>query len=228
LSVRPPSAACAAEYGPVLFLEAATGGRQIGGIDQSHRPRLPDIAGAQRREQMRVDLPPPGHSHAAAKFVPDAHPGDLGWAAQTGKLSPRALLRQQLDQQIHGRPRRPQPQQREPLKVGRTVLLPAPTGVAVRPTFIEEIVGHERVPQFQQSRRAGRRKVRIHGPSLAQEFQLVSDHAKPRNLVVFDCPSDGSKHSQHPLSGRSQAGRLAPLRGNVRMRPAQATGWLAL
>jgi hypothetical protein len=85
----------------VFFFEADTGGRQIGGIDQSHRPRLPKIASEQRREQMRVDLPQPGRSHAAAKFVQDAHPGHLGLAAQPGELSPRALLRQQLDQQIH-------------------------------------------------------------------------------------------------------------------------------
>jgi hypothetical protein len=85
----------------VSFFEAATGGRQIGGIDQAHRPRLPKIASEQRREQLRVDLPQPGHAHAAAKFVQDAHPGHLGLAAQSGELSPRTLLRQQLDQQIH-------------------------------------------------------------------------------------------------------------------------------
>jgi hypothetical protein len=101
LSVRPPSAACAAEYCPVLFFEADTGGWQIGGIDQSHRPRLPKIASEQRRKQMRVDPPPPGHAYATAKFVQDAHAGHLGLAAQSGKLSPRTMLRQQLDQQVH-------------------------------------------------------------------------------------------------------------------------------
>jgi hypothetical protein len=58
----------------------------------------------------------------------------------------------------------------EPLKVGRTVLSPPPAGVTVRPTVIAEIGGHERVQQFKQGRRAGRRKVGIHGPSLAPEI----------------------------------------------------------
>jgi hypothetical protein len=66
--------------------------------------------------------------------------------------------------------RRQQTQQMDPIKLGRTVLSPPPPGVAVRPTFIDEIVGHERVEQFKQGGRAGRRKVGIHGPSLPQEF----------------------------------------------------------
>jgi hypothetical protein len=58
----------------------------------------------------------------------------------------------------------------DPIKLGRAVLSPPPTGGAVRPTFIDEIVGHERIQQFKQGRRAGHRKVGIHGPSLPQEF----------------------------------------------------------
>jgi hypothetical protein len=170
LSVRPPKAACAAEYCPVLFFEADTGGGQVGGIHESHRPRLPEIAGEQRREQMLVDPPQPGHAHAAAEFVQDAHAGHLGLAAQAGKLSPRALLRQQLDQQVHRMHRRQQTQQMDPIKLCRTVISPPPTGVAMRPAFVDEIVGHERVEEFKQGRRAGRRKVRIHVPSLPQEI----------------------------------------------------------
>jgi hypothetical protein len=153
----------------VLFFEAGTGRGQIGGIDQSDRPRLPTIGGDQRREQMFIDPPQPGHAHAAAELVQDAHAGHLGLAAQPSKGSPRALLRQQLDQQVHRMHRRQQAQQMEPIKLGRTVILSPPTGVALRPAIVDEIVGHERAQQCQQGRRAGRRKVGIHGRSLPQE-----------------------------------------------------------
>jgi hypothetical protein len=50
---------------------------------------------------MIVDTPQTAHAHAAAKFVQHAHAGNLGLAAQTGKLSPSTLLRKHLDQQVH-------------------------------------------------------------------------------------------------------------------------------
>jgi len=56
-----------------------------------------------------------------------------------------------------------------PIQLGRTVIPPPPTGVALRPAFIDEIVGHERIQKLKQGRRAGRRKVGIHGPSLPLE-----------------------------------------------------------
>jgi len=71
---------------------------------------LPEIVGQQRREQMLVDLPQPGHSRASAKFVQDAYAGHLGLTPQPGELSPGALLRQQLDQQVHRMYRREQAQ----------------------------------------------------------------------------------------------------------------------
>ena len=66
--------------------------------------------------------------------------------------------------------RRQQTQQMDPVKLGRTVIPPPPTGVALRPAFVDEIVGGERVQQFQQGRRAGRRKVGIHSASLPLEI----------------------------------------------------------
>lgn len=78
----------------MLFFEADTGGGQIGGVNQPHRPRLPEIVGEQRGQQMLVDSAQARHAHAVAKLVQDAHAGDLGLAGQPGKLSPRALLRQ--------------------------------------------------------------------------------------------------------------------------------------
>jgi hypothetical protein len=150
----------------VLFFEAATGSGKIGGVDQSHRPRLPEIGGEQRREQMLVDPPQSGHPHAAAELVQDAHAGHLSLAAQTGELSPGALLRQQLDQQVHPMHRCQQAQQMDPIKLGRTVTSPSPTRVALRPAFVDKIVGHERTQKFEQGCRAGRRKVGIHVLSL--------------------------------------------------------------
>ena len=38
-----------------------------------------------------------------------------------------------------------------------------PAGGAVRPAFVDEIVGHERIQEFEQRHRAGGRKVGIHG-----------------------------------------------------------------
>jgi hypothetical protein len=73
--VRPPNAAWAAEYCPVLFFEADTGGGQIGGSHQSDRPRLPDISGKQRCQQMLVDPPQSRHAHATAELVHHAHIG---------------------------------------------------------------------------------------------------------------------------------------------------------
>jgi hypothetical protein len=94
---------------------------------------------------MRVDPSQPGHAHATTELVPDAHAGHLSLAAQTGELSPGALLRQQLDQQVHRMHWGEQTQQMDPIKLCRTVISPPPTGVAGRPTLGDKIVGHERV-----------------------------------------------------------------------------------
>ena len=66
--------------------------------------------------------------------------------------------------------RRQQTQQMDPIKLGRTVFSPPPTGVALRPAFIDEIVRDERVEKFKQGRRAGGRKVGIHVSSIRQEI----------------------------------------------------------
>jgi hypothetical protein len=58
----------------------------------------------------------------------------------------------------------------DPIKLCRTVIPPPPAGMAMRPAFVDEIVGYERVQKFKQGRRAGRRKVRIHGSSLPPEI----------------------------------------------------------
>jgi hypothetical protein len=115
---------------------------------------------------MLVDPPQPGHPYALAELVQDTHSGHLGLAAQPGELPPRALLRQELDQQVHRMHWRQQAQQMNPIKLGGAVISPAPARGARGPAFVDEIVGHERVQKFEQGRRAGRRKVGIHVPSL--------------------------------------------------------------
>lgn len=115
---------------------------------------------------MLIDPPQPDHSHALAEFVQDTHSGHLGLAAQPGEFPPRALLRQQLDQQVHRMDWCQQAQQMNPIKLGGAVSSPSPAGGARRPAFVDEIVGHERVQKLKQGRRAGRWKVGIHVPSL--------------------------------------------------------------
>jgi hypothetical protein len=147
----------------VFFFEADTGGGQIGGINQSHRPRLPEIALDQRLEQMLVDAAQPGHAHAGAELVHHPHVGHPALAAQAGELSPRALFRQHLDQQIHGMHRGEQAQQVNAKELGCGVFAMPPAGVAVRPAFVDEIVGDEGSQEFEQRRGAGGRKIGIHG-----------------------------------------------------------------
>ena len=77
----------------MLFFEADTGGGQIGGINPSHRPRLPGIGGEQRPEQMLVDSAQSGHADATPKLVHPPNAGHPALATQLGEFSPRALFR---------------------------------------------------------------------------------------------------------------------------------------
>ncbi len=47
-------------------------------------------------------------------------------------------------------------------ELGRGVFATPPAGVAVRPAFVDEIVGHKWIQEFEQRHRAGGRKVGIH------------------------------------------------------------------
>jgi hypothetical protein len=146
----------------VLFFEADTGGGQIGGINQSYRPRLPGISGEQWRKQVLVDSAQARHAHATPELVHHPHVGHPALATQPGEFSPRALFRQQFDQQVHGMHRREQTQQVNAKELGRGVFAMPPAGVAARPAFVDEIVGHKRIQEFEQRHRAGGRKVGIH------------------------------------------------------------------
>ena len=47
-------------------------------------------------------------------------------------------------------------------ELGGSVFIASPAGVAVRPAFVDEIVGDKRIHKLKQSNRAGRRKIGIH------------------------------------------------------------------
>jgi hypothetical protein len=55
-------------------------------------------------------------------------------------------------------------------KLGGRVFPTPSAGVAVRPAFVDEIVGHKRIHQLEQGNRAGRRKFGIHGARLPVEI----------------------------------------------------------
>lgn len=115
-------------------------------------------------EQMRIDPPQSGDAQAGPELVQDAHAGHLGLATQAGKLSPGALLRQHLDQEIQGMNRREQTQQMHPIELSRGVLAPSSARGRGGPVVIDKIVGNERSQQFEKFGGAGRRKVRVHAP----------------------------------------------------------------
>lgn len=148
----------------MLFFEAHTGGGQIGGVDQADRTLLPRIMIDHGLEQLRIDPPQSGDAQAGPKLVQDAHAGHLGLAAQAGKLSPGALLRQHLDQEIQGMNRREQTQQMHPIELSCGVIVTSPASGRCGPALIDKIVRNERGQQFEKFGGAGRRKVRVHAP----------------------------------------------------------------
>ncbi len=113
---------------------------------------------------MLVDAAQSRDAQPRPKLVQHAHAGHLALAAQTGKLPPGALLRQHLGQQIQGMDGAEQTQQMHPIELSSGVLSMSAAGVTGGPTLIDEIVGNERSQQFEQFGRAGRRKIRVHGP----------------------------------------------------------------
>jgi hypothetical protein len=115
-------------------------------------------------EQLRIDPPQSGDAQAGPELVQDAHAGHLGLAAQAGKLSPGALLRQHLDQEIQGMNRREQTQQMHPIELRGGVLATSSARGRCGPAVIDKIVGNERSQQFEKFGGAGRRKVRVHAP----------------------------------------------------------------
>jgi hypothetical protein len=112
---------------------------------------------------MLVDLAQSRHTHATPELVHHPYVGHPALATQPSEFSPRALFRQHFYEQVHGMHRREQTQPVNAKKLGRGVFAMPPAGVAVRPAFVDEIVGDKRIQEFEQRHRAGGRKVGIHG-----------------------------------------------------------------
>ena len=111
---------------------------------------------------MLIDLPQPCDTQTRPKLVQHAHVGHPVLPAQTGKLSPRGLLRQHFHQKVQGMHRREQAQQMDAKELGGGVLAVPAAGASVGPALIDKIVGNEWSQQFEQSGSAGRRKVGVH------------------------------------------------------------------
>jgi hypothetical protein len=98
---------------------------------------------------MLVDAPQSGRPHATAKLMQHPHIRPRVPATHAGKLSPSRLLRQHFDQQVHRMHRRKQTQQMHAVELGGRVGA-MPTACATsRPTVVEEVVGNERIEQFE-------------------------------------------------------------------------------
>ena len=150
----------------MLFFEAHAGRRKIGGSHQPRRPRLPEIAGQQRFEQMLVDPPQAGHSHAPAKLMQHPHIRPRVLARHAGKLSPIPLLGQHFDQQVHRMHWRKQTQQMHAVELGGRVGAMPAASATTRPALVDEVVGDERIEQFEQGGGTGGWQVKVHGRRL--------------------------------------------------------------
>jgi len=70
-------------------------------------------------------------------------------ATHAGKLSPSPLLGQHFDQQVHRMHRRKQTQQMHTVELGGGVCAMPTACAASRPALVEEVVGNERIEQFE-------------------------------------------------------------------------------
>jgi len=111
---------------------------------------------------MLIDSAQSRHAHATPELMHHPHVGQPALATQSGELPPRTLLRQHFDQQIQGMHWGEQAQQMNAKELGGGVLAMSPASAALRPAFVDEIVGDERIQKFEQCCRAGGRKVGIH------------------------------------------------------------------
>lgn len=114
-------------------------------------------------EHCLVDLPQSRDTHTSAKGVEDAHIRCAMAVAQADEIPPRALLRQQLGQQIERMHWRQQRQQMHAPELGGTEL---PTWAASRtnvPMFVDKVVGNVWIEQVEQLVGTGDGQA-LHGP----------------------------------------------------------------
>ena len=109
----------------------------------------------QRLENRFIDLSQSPNARAGAKRVEDANVGGAMAVAQSGEITPGALLGQQLGQQVEGMHRRQECQQVRAPELGWTEL---PARTADRPHFavvVDEVVGNVWIKQVEQLVGAG-------------------------------------------------------------------------
>lgn len=116
----------------------------------------------QRLEHGFVDLPQSHDADTVAKSVEDAHIRGAMAVAQAGKVPPRALLWQQLGQQIERMHWRQQRQQMHAPKLGRTELPARAANGTYVPMCVDEVVGNEGIEQVEQLVGTGHGKA-FHG-----------------------------------------------------------------
>ena len=91
---------------------------------------------------MLINPPQSGDSQARPELVQHAHAGHLRLAAQAGKLSPSALLRQHFDQEVQGMDGGEQTQQMHPIQLSGGVFSTPPARGRGGPGLIDEILGN--------------------------------------------------------------------------------------
>jgi hypothetical protein len=117
----------------------------------------------QRLEQGFVDLSQSQHPQTGAKRVEDANVGGDMAIPQPSEISPRALLGQQLGEQVEGMHRGQECQQVRAPELGWTELPARPPNRSHVAAFVDKIVGDVWIEQFEQLVGAGDRKA-VHGP----------------------------------------------------------------
>ena len=90
--MRPPRAACAALYVPVLFFEADAGRGQIRRVHQRDGVRLHALATKQPLQQMLIDPAQTADPDLLTELVQHPRPGPV--ATQPAEPTPRGLFGQ--------------------------------------------------------------------------------------------------------------------------------------
>jgi hypothetical protein len=150
----------------VLFFEAATGRRQIGGVHQRDGVRLNALATEQPLQQVLIDPAQSTHPDLLPKLMQHPHPRPL--PTQPAETTPGGLFRQLSHHQIERMRRSQRRQQMHAPQLGRTQSATTPTGGLALAHLVDESVGHIRRQQVQQAVGTGRRKIISHVGTLTE------------------------------------------------------------
>jgi len=187
---------------PVLFFEAATGRRQIGGVHQRDGVRLHALPTQQPFQQVLIDLPQALDADLLPKLVQHPHAGPV--PTQATEALPSGLFGQLSDHQIERVRRGQQRQQMHAPQLGGTQRAGPPAGAMTRAQLVDEPVGHIRRQQLQQAMGPSGWKNRSHARTLTERRPLANPPAwakvNSRQLLTepFGTPSERAC-SESPL-----------------------------